>query len=63
VGSSVVAPRRSALGEDHARAGLHRAERRTEPRRPAADHQHIGVAGEQRIARRQVDARRAVRPL
>ena len=59
----VAAEEAVALGEDHARAGLHRAERGADAGGSAADHQHVGVAREQRLARRQLDGGRAVRPL
>ena len=59
----VAAKKAVALGEDHARAGLHGAERRAQAGRAAADHQHVRIAREHCLARRQLDARRVVRPL
>jgi len=59
----VAAEKSVALGKHHARARLRRAERRAQSRGAAAYHEHIGVGSEQRASRRELDARRVLRPL
>ena len=51
----VAAEEAVALREDYPDAGVGGADRRAEPGGTAADHEHIGLGGERRIARRQRD--------
>src|SRR5581483_1933183 len=52
----VAAEKAVTLGEYRLGAGRRRAERGAEPRGPAADHEHVGLARDLRPPRRQLDA-------
>jgi hypothetical protein len=62
-GGGVAAEEAVALGEHHLRARVGRGDCRAEPGRPAADHQHIGFSGQERLPGRQRQPDGLVRPL
>ena len=59
----VAAEEAVALDEHHACTRVGGRDGGTQARGPAADHQHIGFAGEQRLSWRQLQPDGSVRPL